>query len=170
VISLPPLVTWFGGLLLAVGFAVTGIRFRRGASPQSLSLYRSDDAPAALRNLPLFWPLGVFVFATMLVVDAPDVFGWVISAEVPKALRVIGGALILSVILGGTGLMCVLGTRLPPGLVPPWLREADQSVGYVPRRMDWLDWLIAAFGVVAIGLAILFLGRGAGQALGLITA
>jgi hypothetical protein len=106
----------------------------------------------------------------MLVVNAPDVFGWVISAEVPKALRVIGGALILSVILGGTGLMCVLGTRLPPGLVPPWLREADHIVGYVPRRIDWLDWLIAAFGVVAIALAILILGRGAGQALGLVAA
>jgi hypothetical protein len=105
--------------------------FRQGRLRSWVAIYRSDSLPVSFRNAPLVIPFFVVAFAGPLVLLAPSTFGLRLDLDLPH--RVEGLVLfgVLGTFLTSMGLSCAFMFRPPARLVPRWLRDEDDAIGYV---------------------------------------
>ena len=82
----------------------------------------------------------------MLVFSAPSALG----VDVPGGLSHAVAGFVLSlawgVLFGSTGLLLILGSRVPRRLVPTWLQEQDDAMGF-ERSGTTVDWALVAVGI-----------------------
>ena len=159
-------VGWLVMLVFAVGALIRGLLFRRGTHRGLLVLYRSPAQPRMYRNLPLVIPFLGGLMVVLVLGLAPATFSLAIESPLPRQLSEGLAMMFVSLLPFGFGAWTALSYRPPTWLVPDWLRDDDQRIGYVPPGPDWFDHLALLAGLVSAALGIGLVGFGVLRALG----
>lgn len=155
--------------IIVVGFivaSVLGWRFRRGTYRGYVTQHRSSGDLAIWRNLPLVGPLLTTLVLPLVLLAAPAVFNLPLPSDTPRAVQ---EAVILaawSFFFWLLVLASVFAYRPPAWLLPRWLREEDEAVGYVPPTPDSRDRAILLCGLAFTIPALAFMVLAFDSALG----
>lgn len=160
-------------IVLAVGVAVAwvrGVRFRRGTDRSFVAWYRNVKRPAVWRHIPLIAPYSFgYVFALIVVGAIRVTFG---PPHTRLALDILWASLAAVAFMLAFALSIWRMYSPPTWLIPSWLVDDDQRVGYMRPKPSWEDrvWLLISIGfatmavVTAVYVGSIILSHADGQA------
>lgn len=146
-----------GVLLLAfvMAWLLVSLRFRAGKHRAFERWYRSNSAPRAFRNLPVVSPVMYGLLLPLLLVAMPVFLGIDVDLGVDPSVAKIGVLAAGSYLLLSFAASAFLLYRLPQWLLPSWLREEDERIGYVSAPPDWFDKLVlGGLGLLCLGIGV----------------
>jgi hypothetical protein len=134
---------------------IQGLRFRRGTDQSLMGLYRNAGIPVIFRNLALVVPFAGALILVLIALAAGRYFQ--LWGEPSVVVDGVFAIFMIELALCGSALLLALAFWAPSWLIPAWLRDDEDLVGYVPPKHGWEDriWLLIAGGIVAIGVAFL---------------
>jgi hypothetical protein len=125
-----------------------GIQFRSGPRGNDLAIYRNTSLPRALRNWQSVAPLTMLMLMPAVLGSGLLVFdiqtGIEVSGDVGRFIM-LGGE---SYFLIALAITSVLLFRPPRALIPRWLKDDDDRIGYQPPAPNWFDFAI--LGLVGV--------------------
>jgi hypothetical protein len=140
---------WLVLLLVGVGSLRSGRALLSGAQQPVLIMYRRSGAPAVLRNQIFTRIILGSLLLPAIVATAPLV--WIPGLTLSSDQETVAFLGIVGYLASVVGLVTALASRPPTRLIPRWVREEDERLGYVAPRADWFDGLLfVAFSLFAI--------------------
>lgn len=146
-------IAWVGLTVFSVLSLRRGLEFRRGSNRGLLGLYRSTTSPIVYRQLPLVLP---FVSgAVLILLIAAALFAGLGPAHPTTRAFTVEGVLAFAGLLFmffTFSISIALMYWPPRWLIPAWLRDDDERVGFKRPKPGWLDrfWLLVGLSPAVV--------------------
>lgn len=142
-------------LLIFVAALVGGLRFRSQPIRTLLEAYRNPYLPTYMRNATIATPFVAAVLLPPLVALVLLFGGFLDGVHLPHHLQGFLVYLTAGWFFTTFALFDAALYRPPRWMIPPWLREDDERVGFVPPPPDWFEkiLLLAGLPFLLVGLA-----------------
>jgi hypothetical protein len=141
----------------AVLSALTGPFIWTGRLRGIARRWRNPYVPALFRGSAVTAPLLGLLLLPELALFGPSQLGiqTVALSHRLTGVLVLGGAGYGFLVIGAS---VILSSRTPRWIIPPWLREEDASLGYVPPPLDYFDRILVVGGAAFVVGGLLFFG------------